>query len=240
MSEKLIKALNSTTAMGQFFIILACALFIGAAVYCIIQAIAYYKRQRIEKEIKAKEDVFDDRIAELSQKQADGEIPFSEYSAKRDEIRKEKDADPDLIALRTKVKKSREWSDDKVDGFFKIAGGMCGIYMIMALVLMFVYSTGYGGTIGDIHAVECKENTVCVPAYYNVRYKEVNQSTLTVFVKNNSGKDVKSATIIEKNSKAQSTVKNLDNGEEKIVSIVVYNKDGAEFEFEIVDVEYVE
>lgn len=240
MSEKIISAFNSTATSARFLLVLIVLFFIGVILYGIIEFVLGCITGKIKKEIKAKEDFYEKEIAEKTRKKDEEEQTYLDYSKMREEIKEKQDSDPDIIALRLKLKKYSKFEDNNVPSFFNILGIVCGVYAILALFFMLIYSTGYGGTFGDVHTVNCEENTICVTMYYDIDYAYAEQNTLTVFVKNNSGKDVKSATIKEKNSNTQSTVKNLDNGDEKIVSMVVFGKEGAKYEFEIIDVEYVE
>lgn len=239
MSEKLLYAAGIANDAASLLVILCGIIWIGWILYQFVCFLIERKNNKTRDEIKEKKEVYEKRIAEISREQDDGKISYADYLKQSKEIREESEVDPEVMALQQTIKKREKFQNNTVNTFFAVSGGMAGFFMVISFILMIIYGWSYGGKVREIQKVECNDN-VCVSAYYEVDYTNVNQSTITVFVKNNSGKDVKSATIVEKNSKSNTVVKNLDSGEEKIGSFVVYDKDDVKYEFEVVDVQYVE
>lgn len=128
---------------------------------------------------------------------------------------------------------------DTVDNIAHSGAMICIVSWIVGFFLVALISTCFGGSIHDIKKVENVTNEgISVNAYYRVSYDTVEQETLTVFVKNDSKKVLSKARIIEKKTGASAEVENIDLGQEKIVSIVVYPTDDGKYEFELKDIEY--
>ncbi len=114
-----------------------------------------------------------------------------------------------------------------------------GIWLIMLLASAFV-SLHYGGNVSSPKSIDnVATEDVAAVMYYEVSYNDIEQSTLTVFIKNNSKKPLKEATIVEKNSGAETKIVNLDYGQEKLVSFSVYSDDD-NYEFEVKNVVFYE
>lgn len=129
--------------------------------------------------------------------------------------------------------------NDNLDNWTHNSSIACLVTWVILLIFVIIRSCCSGGSVHNINKVtDVRNNDVVVTAYYNVTYASVEQETLTIFVKNESNKPLYKATIVEKNTGASTTIENLDLGQEKITSMVVYPTDDGNYEFEINDIEY--
>lgn len=68
-----------------------------------------------------------------------------------------------------------------------------------------------------------------------VDYRNVEQNTLTIYIKNNSEKPLKSAVVKQKGTNNSGVINSLEPGEEKIVSFNSYDSNDCEFVIENVN-----
>ncbi len=121
---------------------------------------------------------------------------------------------------------------------FKVLKYLIIMVMIFSLIVCCAAYSEIGGSFGDMHAVEYQEQGVNITAYYDITYKNSDQKTLSVFVKNNSGKRIQSLVVKQKGTSNKSTLYNVDPGQEKIVTIDSYTN--SNYEFEIEDIQFIE
>ena len=112
------------------------------------------------------------------------------------------------------------------------------VLAIVFIVFALITNGMVGGSFSKLRKVDCEDMNLSINAYYVVRYEDVDQVTLTVFVKNNSDKSLRSAQITQKGTNNTAIVRNIDSGEEKIVTIDTYYSGDYEFMFE--NIEFVE
>lgn len=211
-------------------------IFVGIVIIssCIM---AYYAK-------KARKHDEEAQRLEKERRESDGYIPRELETEIMDED------DENLKAqkqMQTQIKEEKRLKDkyrekyNKVDTWGQNAAKACIVFWCMITIIFIIISHSIGGSVHTINPVtDVNNNGVVVNAYYKVTYVDVEQDTLTVFVKNESKKPLYKATIVEKNTGASTTIENLDLGQEKITSIVVYPTDDSKYEFEVKDVEYYE
>jgi len=211
-------------------------IFVGIVIIssCIM---AYYAK----KARKHDEEV---QRLEKERRESDGYIPRELETEIMDEDDENLKAQKQMQA---QIKEEKRLKDkyrekyNKVDTWGQNAAKACIVFWCMITIIFIIISHSIGGSVHTINPVtDVNNNGVIVNAYYKVTYVDVEQDTLTVFVKNESKKPLYKATIVEKNTGASTTIENLDLGQEKITSIVVYPTDDDKYEFEVKDVEYYE
>ena len=104
-----------------------------------------------------------------------------------------------------------------------VIGAFCVIVSIVPRI---------GGRVSNIKKMDYENQNIRINAYYTVSYSGTDQITVTMYVKNNSGKSLRSASIMQKETGSTAKITNLDPGEEKIVSINSYKGDKYEFELQ--------
>ncbi len=221
---------NSVLALSLIVLLI----FVGVAIIssCIM---AYYAK-------KARKHDEEAQRLEKECRESDGYIPRELETEILDEddenLKAQKQMQANIKLEKEKKDKYRK-KYDNVDTWAHNSAMACIVTWILMMFIVFVLSHCIGGTVHDIKQVtDVNNNGVVVNAYYKVTYVDVEQDTLTVFVKNESKKPLHKATIVEKNTGASVEVENVDLGQEKIVSIVVYPTDDGKYEFEVKDIEY--
>ena len=126
---------------------------------------------------------------------------------------------------------------ERVDNLKPVEYGAL-VLAIVFIVFALITNGMVGGSFSKLRKVDCEDMNLSINAYYVVRYEDVDQVTLTVFVKNNSDKSLRSAQITQKGTNNTAIVRNIDSGEEKIVTIDTYYSGDYEFMFE--NIEFVE
>ncbi len=235
MSENMIFAKELALNFATVRLIALSVAAIGAIIILRIKAHNKKKIKLYEDEIDALNIKCYDKTKEMHPF-LDSEVEGQKE--KREEIEAQRDKEvKEMEESKTKYKDR----NDLLDTIFSVNMVIgWGIWLIMLLASAFV-SLHYGGNISSPKPIDnvATENVAAV-MYYEVSYHDVEQSTLTVFVKNNSKKPLKEATIVEKNSGAETKIINLDYGQEKIVSFSVYSDDDSNYEFEVKDVVFYE
>ncbi len=88
---------------------------------------------------------------------------------------------------------------------------------------------------------EHNDESVYATAYYVIEYKNSEEVTLTVFIKNDSDKTLKSATVEEQKSSKTARVEAIKPKEEKMVNLIVNPlKDEESYKFELLNMEFEE
>ena len=120
---------------------------------------------------------------------------------------------------------------DYIKLFFSIIiiGAFCVIISIVPKI---------GGRVSNLNKMDYENQNIRLNAYYTVSYSGTDQITITLYVKNNSEKSLKSATVMQKGTGSVAKITNLDAGEEKILSLNSYK--GDEYEFEIQEIVFNE
>ena len=104
-----------------------------------------------------------------------------------------------------------------------IIGAFCVIISIVPKI---------SGSISSLNKIDYENQNIKINAYCTVSYSGTDQITLTLYIKNNSDKALRSASLIQKETGSTAKITNLDSGEEKIVSLNSYKGDKYEFEIQ--------
>lgn len=201
----------------------------------IITAILVKKRGRCLKE---KEQIKNDYSKKLEEYPSFLNSESEENLKKRCEIKKELDEN-------IKVIEQRQGKLESLYNFFDSSIYNLAITVIVVFVLgLMITNRIVSDVSGDVSSIiEVKNTTsqeVSVTAYYQIEYEGVHQKTLTVFVRNDSKNVLESANIIETKSNSQETIKYLEPGQEKIVSIDIYQNNQEDFQFTIDNIKFIE
>lgn len=201
----------------------------------IITAILVKKRGRCLKE---KEQIKNDYSKKLEEYPSFLNSESEENLKKRCEIKKELDEN-------IKVIEQRQGKLESLYNFFDSSIYNLAITVIVVFVLGLMISNQIVSEVsGDVSSIiEVKNTTsqeVSVTAYYQIEYEGVHQKTLTVFVRNDSKNVLESANIIETKSNSQETIKYLEPGQEKIISIDIYQNNQEDFQFTIDNIKFIE
>lgn len=235
MSENLfrIQSMGQTLVTWWFWAFL---LFIIAFFsYYFISECFETRKRKAEKELRETKENSRDKIYELNMESIDAE------KERKEEIVQQ------ILEIEENEKTSCEYLEKDVVKYklilnkvenIKFIQYVSGVVCLIIFFITFILSPFVGGSFSNLNKVDYEEMNLKVTAYYVVSYKNVDQITLTVFVKNNSDKSLRSAQITQKGTNNTSFVRNLDSGEEKIVTIDTYTGDNYEFIFE--NIEFVE
>lgn len=200
------------------------------------------RQEHFEKKIKKCEEqrneARDDYLNSISQLGHELLTEDGDYSEKVNDKRQE-------------MEKSNETYNAKIQEYEKkskktkirsnIIMSTIGVFLIVLLMLLNFGRSCIGGDISYIVPIENNVNQdIAITAYYEVEYEGVSQKTLTVFVRNDSQRILENAILKEKKSGNTVEVKTLEPGEEKIVSINVYNFTNSNYEFELLDINFKE
>ena len=176
-----------------------------------------------------------ERIRRLELEAISAEDERKDEIAKEIEAIKEKENEVEN-ELKSNVEKY-EKKLERVDNLKPVEYGAL-VLAIVFIVFALITNGMVGGSFSKLRKVDCEDMNLSINAYYVVRYEDVDQVTLTVFVKNNSDKSLRSAQITQKGTNNTAIVRNIDSGEEKIVTIDTYYSGDYEFMFE--NIEFVE
>lgn len=235
MSEYLLKTSeisNNIAMIFCFFLIIAA---ITAIVYALVDAY-FSKKKRGYYESKSKvRDRYDkqmDNMSDLFDFEVKGQAEY------KNKIKEQKEEEIKNIEI---LEDNLENKETKFKEFIRTIGLILTLLCIGTYMIFVLVYSNVGGSISDIKKVDnvCN-NDVCVTAYYDIKYDNVEQKTVTMFVKNNSNKTLNNARIKEKNSGEISYIDYLEPNQEKIVSFNVYSYSNDDYEFEIEDVEFKE
>ena len=194
--------------------------------------------KKIEKCENKRNEVRDEYLYSLSQSNKDLLTEDREYSEEIDNKRKEMEDSTKMYDSQIQDYKKKSQSSKTNSN---IIMSTVGVFLIVLLMLLWFGRSCIGGDISYIVPIEENVNQdIAITAYYEVEYEGVDQKTLTVFIRNDSQKILENAVLNEKKSGNTVEVKTLEPGEEKIVSINVYNLTDSDYEFELLDINFKE
>ena len=235
MSENLFRIQSLAQSLCTWMVLAFLVFAIASVVYLVVSEYFDTKKRKAEKDLREIRDGSQSKIRDLELEK------ISATQERKEEIIKEiveiedneKEASKDLEAVVTKYEKKYN-NVDNLKYVQYAAGGV--VVFILFIVLLLGPLTG--GSFSSLRRVDYGEMDLNVTGYYLVTYNKVDQVTLTVFVKNNSDKSLRSAQITQKGTNNTAFVRNLDSGEEKIVTIDTYPSESYEFVFD--NIEYIE
>ena len=194
--------------------------------------------KKIEKCENKRNEVRDEYLYSLSQSNKDLLTEDREYSEEIDNKRKEMEDSTKMYDSQIQDYKKKSQSSKTNSN---IIMSTVGVFLIVLLMLLWFGRSCIGGDISYIVPIEENVNQdIAITAYYEVEYEGVDQKTLTVFIRNDSQKILENAVLNEKKSGNTVEVKTLEPGEEKIVSINVYNLTDSDYKFELLDINFKE
>ena len=220
MSENLFEIQSLSQSLSTMYSVAMLVFAIVAWIIIGLSSRFESKKGKSEKDLREMKWDNNERIRKLELEAISAEDERKDEIAKEIEAIKEKEneVENELNSNVAKYEKKLE----RVDNLKPVEYG--------ALVLAIVFIVFALITNGMMN--------LSINAYYVVRYEDVDQVTLTVFVKNNSDKSLRSAQITQKGTNNTAIVRNIDSGEEKIVTIDTYYSGDYEFMFE--NIEFVE
>ncbi len=235
MSENLFQIQSLSQSLSTMYSV---AMLVFAIVAWIIIGLSYRfesKKGKSEKDLREMKWDNNERIRKLELEAISAEDERKDEIAKEIEAikEKEKEVENELNSNVAKYEKKLE----RVDNLKPVEYGAL-VLAIVFIVFALITNGMVGGSFSKLRKVDCEDMNLSINAYYVVRYEDVDQVTLTVFVKNNSDKSLRSAQITQKGTNNTAIVRNIDSGEEKIVTIDTYYSGDYEFMFE--NIEFVE
>jgi ABC-type transport system involved in cytochrome bd biosynthesis fused ATPase/permease subunit len=233
MSETLISTTEVTNLFYIIFQITIIILWLVILAYLFIKTNFENKQDKFKEEKEKCENEYKERVKQLP------DCLDSEVEGQAEQKKK----------LADELEENKKVLDEKIEKYTKKSKNLYNIVysggLVLVMIIVFAFIVGLissfdvGGNFSDIKRVTEVENSgTSVTAYYEVKYKKVEQRTLTVFVKNNSTQTVDDAVIKEVNSNSQAVVYSIEPGQEKIVTLEVYPNFEDDYKFEISEVNY--
>ena len=235
MSENLFEIQSLSQSLSTMYSVAMLVFAIVAWIIIGLSSRFESKKGKSEKDLREMKWDNNERIRKLELEAISAEDERKDEIAKEIEAIKEKEneVENELNSNVAKYEKKLE----RVDNLKPVEYGAL-ILAIVFIVFALITNGMVGGSFSKLRKVDCEDMNLSINAYYVVRYEDVDQVTLTVFVKNNSDKSLRSAQITQKGTNNTAIVRNIDSGEEKIVTIDTYYSGDYEFMFE--NIEFVE
>lgn len=235
MSENLFEIQSLSQSLSTMYSVAMLVFAIVAWIIIGLSSRFESKKGKSEKDLREMKWDNNERIRKLELEAISAEDERKNEIAKEIEAIKvkENEVKNELNSNVAKYEKKLE----RVDNLKPVEYGAL-ILAIVFIVFALITNGMVGGSFSKLRKVDCEDMNLSINAYYVVRYEDVDQVTLTVFVKNNSDKSLRSAQITQKGTNNTAIVRNIDSGEEKIVTIDTYYSGDYEFMFE--NIEFVE
>lgn len=235
MSENLFEIQSLSQSLSTMYSVAMLVFAIVAWIIIGLSSRFESKKGKSEKDLREMKWDNNDKIRKLELEAISAEDERKDEIAKEIEAikEKEKEVENELNSNVAKYEKKLE----RVDNLKPVEYGAL-VLAIVFIVFALITNGMVGGSFSKLRKVDCEDMNLSINAYYVVRYEDVDQVTLTVFVKNNSDKSLRSAQITQKGTNNTAIVRNIDSGEEKIVTIDTYYSGDYEFMFE--NIEFVE
>lgn len=235
MSENLFQIQSLSQSLSTMYSVAMLVFAIVAWIIIGLSSRFESKKGKSEKDLREMKWDNNDKIRKLELEAISAEDERKDEIAKEIEAikEKEKEVENELNSNVAKYEKKLE----RVDNLKPVEYGAL-VLAIVFIVFALITNGMVGGSFSKLRKVDCEDMNLSINAYYVVRYEDVDQVTLTVFVKNNSDKSLRSAQITQKGTNNTAIVRNIDSGEEKIVTIDTYYSGDYEFMFE--NIEFVE
>ena len=234
MSESLIHTTMLLSTLNAFFSIL---LLIGGVGFLIYVLVMWYleKKKDYFLQLKRNDRNKYDRMSM--------DIIESNNYTSEEKKEKQKNIDEEHEGNQEVYGKSYDKYRKRAE-FVEEIGKPLGYVVVFMLSFTFLayllFAIGIGGNVNNIKPIEYNDESAYASAYYVVDYEKMEQVTLTVFVRNNSNKVLKSATLNEGNTSSSVQVENIEPGQEKLVSLTVYPLKDDNYKFELTNVEFYE
>lgn len=240
MSETLISATQVANVLTLIVSILFLTGAVTAFIWLIFEVIYSKKIKKIKNEIVNGEVKFMSKREELAQEYDLKKYSYEEYASKRDKLNDEqKKENKEKVERYDKVDKKKE----SISNNFAFIESVVWLVMIIFAFIFLIQVYSIEPSVSSIHEAEdTSSQDVLVTAYYVISYDGVDQETLTIFVRNNNEKVLKSAVIKEKTTGCSEEIKLLAPGQEKIVTIDTNSKidQDQEYEFEVESLEFMD
>lgn len=166
----------------------------------------------------------------------DGEVEGQ--AEMRQKITEEKDDELEIFNEKIEKYEKRYSLVDRIVYNVTIATIIFAV-MLAGFNILLKHSTG--GYVSDIMIVnDVTTEGVSVPACYHINYNNIEQDTIAIIVRNDSGKKVNKAKITEKSTDTVEYIELLDAGQEKILTFDIYPKKDNKYTFDISDIEFQE
>lgn len=235
MSENLFEIQSLSQSLSTMYSVAMLVFAIVAWIIIGLSSRFESKKGKSEKDLREMKWDNNERIRKLELEAISAEDERKDEIAKEIQAIKEKEneVENELNSNVAKYEKKLE----RVDNLKPVEYGAL-VLAIVFIVFALITNGMVGGSFSKLRKVDCEDMNLSINAYYVVRYEDVDQVTLTVFVKNNSDKSLRSAQITQKGTNNTAIVRNIDSGEEKIVTIDTYYSGDYEFMFE--NIEFVE
>lgn len=235
MSENLFEIQSLSQSLSTMYSVAMLVFAIVAWIIIGLSSRFESKKGKSEKDLREMKWDNNERIRKLELEAISAEDERKDEIAKEIEAIKvkENEVENELNSNVAKYEKKLE----RVDNLKPVEYGAL-VLAIVFIVFALITNGMVGGSFSKLRKVDCEDMNLSINAYYVVRYEDVDQVTLTVFVKNNSDKSLRSAQITQKGTNNTAIVRNIDSGEEKIVTIDTYYSGDYEFMFE--NIEFVE
>lgn len=234
MSENLLNTLELSNKLTIVFVMALVILGVVLLVYSLLKA--YFENRKVSFRTRESEEneKYWRKRSELSTPLASESV---ELTQQLEELEEEHEKETTYLRKKTEKNENR-MSILETIGDFTIP------YLIIVLIIVFVLmisvSAGLGGNIGTIQRIENDGVGVQANAYYVVDYDDVEQDTLTVFVKNNTNQVLDQAVVEEVNTGKTAIVESIEPGQEKIVTIDVYPRGEEDYTFKVEDIQFKE
>lgn len=219
-------ATNTVQVMLMFIVLFVIVFFIKSALIKILEK----KKTRQEKILEEADKLVNEKIDHILKIQNNSNDEGFKESLIKEILRNEEDNELFKIEQNNKI--------SKLDKGIKIVGKLeylkllFSIGIIGAFCVIISIVPKISGSISSLNKIDYENQNIKINAYCTVSYSGTDQITLTLYIKNNSDKALRSASLIQKETGSTAKITNLDSGEEKIVSLNSYKGDKYEFEIQ--------
>ena len=233
MSQYIIDHTNLLNNLLIVNVMLVALVVVVAIAYSFI--VAYYLKKKREY-AKKKDESYKEMSSLIQMPEYDFKVDENDKKLKSEMV-KQKEEEINTLSDKTE-KYERKSSNTKY--YTKMIAEGCFLLWIFTFMLVIVVSDLVSPSTSYIREVSNSQSEgISVNAYYVTTYHQSDQSTISIYVKNNSNKILKSAKITEKDSNSSEYICYLNPGEEKIVSLEVYNNNyNKDFNFNIDEVTF--